>query len=79
MNLHAVQVIDALGGTAEVARICKVRMPSVSDWKRDGIPSARVMFLSVAYVAKLQGMDLKAATAARRVSNGKTLLESPRG
>ena len=66
MNPHATQVIDVLGGTAEVARLFDVRMPSVSDWKRDGIPSARVMFLSVAYATKLQDIDLEAATAARR-------------
>jgi len=67
MNQHAVQVIDALGGTAEVARICKVRMPSVSDWKRDGIPSARMMFLSAVHLKALSGIDLEAATAARRL------------
>lgn len=65
-NPHAVKVIDALGGTAEVARIFNVRMPSVSDWKRDGIPSARVMFLRVAYASKLEGVDLEKATAVRR-------------
>lgn len=79
MNLHAVQVIDALGGTAEVARIFKVRMPSVSDWKRDGIPSARVMFLSVAYVATLQGINLEAATAMRRVRCEQALQEIANG
>lgn len=66
MNQHAIQVIDALDGTAEVARLCDVRMPSVSDWKRVGIPHARMMFLSVAYADKLAGIDLKAATATRR-------------
>lgn len=65
-NPHAVKVIDALGGTAEVARIFNVRMPSVSDWKRDGIPPARVMFLSLAHADQLIGIDLKAATATRR-------------
>lgn len=67
MNQHAVQVIDALGGTAEVARICKVRMPSVSDWKRDGIPAARMMFLSAVHSIALNGIDLEAATAVRRL------------
>lgn len=71
MNKHAVQVIDALGGTAEVARICNVRMPSVSDWKRDGIPSARMMFLRAVHSDALKGIDLDAATAGRRQSIGK--------
>ncbi|MNW17458.1 hypothetical protein D3C71_2166490 [compost metagenome] len=38
-------IIDALGGTAAVARLCKVKDPSVSDWRRTGIPAARRMFL----------------------------------
>ena len=66
MNQYAVQVIEALGGTAEVARMCKVRMPSVSDWKRDGIPAARMMFLSAVHAQTLQGIDIEAATATKR-------------
>lgn len=41
------EIIDALGGTAEVARICNVRPPSVSEWRVKGIPEARRMFLEV--------------------------------
>lgn len=40
-------IIDKLGGTAEVARICQVKPPSVSGWRRNGIPSARRQFLSL--------------------------------
>lgn len=67
MNESATKVIDALGGTAAVARIFGVRPPSVSDWKREGIPSARVMFLRVAHRKTLAGLDLTAATAPRRM------------
>ena len=66
MNPHATQVIDVLGGTAEVARLFDVRMPSVSDWKRDGIPHARMMLLRETHKAQLADIDLAAATAARR-------------
>ena len=66
MNPHATQVIDVLGGTAEVARIFDVRMPSVSDWKRDGIPHARMMLLRETRKEQLGDIDLAAATAARR-------------
>ncbi|MFJ0392424.1 helix-turn-helix domain-containing protein [Bordetella bronchiseptica] len=38
-------IIDALGGTAAVARLCKVKDPSVSDWRKTGIPAARRMYL----------------------------------
>ena len=63
MNTHAIQVIEALGGTTDTARICGVSMPSVSNWKRAGIPPARMMFLRVAKRKKLAGIDLDAATS----------------
>ena len=40
-------VIDALGGTNKVAELCRVKPPSVSDWRKTGIPDARRMFLEV--------------------------------
>ena len=45
--MNANMIIDALGGTAEVARLCNVRMASVSGWRTDGIPDARLMYLRV--------------------------------
>ncbi len=45
--MNASEIIDALGGTAEVARICNVRPPSVSEWRVKGIPEARRMYLEV--------------------------------
>lgn len=43
--MNANQIIDALGGTSEVARICHVKPPSVSEWRENGIPAARLMYL----------------------------------
>jgi len=43
--MDANDIIDLLGGTAEVARLCEVRAPSVSGWRRTGIPPARLMYL----------------------------------
>jgi len=63
MNIHATNVIEALGGTAEVARIFNISMPSVSAWKKEGIPDARVMYLRVAKKKELAGIDLTLATA----------------
>lgn len=40
-------IIDLLGGTSAVARLCNVKPPSVSDWRKFGIPAARKMFLRV--------------------------------
>lgn len=76
MNPHATQVIDVLGGTAEVARLCDVRMPSVSDWKRDGIPHARMMFLREARKDALVDIDLVAATALRRARSTERVWEA---
>lgn len=46
-----------------MARIFEIAMPSVSAWKEDGIPPARMMFLRVAHKKALVGFDLCAATA----------------
>lgn len=41
------EIIDAFGGTAEVARLCEVKPPSVSEWRKNGIPHARRKFLQL--------------------------------
>lgn len=51
------QIIDALGGTAEVARLCDVKPPSVSEWRTSGIPKARLMFLKLARPDVFEGID----------------------
>ena len=61
MNIHATQAIKAIGGTAVVARLCQVTMPSVSDWKKEGIPRARMLFLRAVRSKELAGIDLDAA------------------
>lgn len=40
------QIIDAMGGSAAVARICRVRSPAVSYWRREGIPDYRKQYLA---------------------------------
>lgn len=41
------KIIDALGGTAAVARLFDIKPPSVSEWKQEGrgIPKARLQTL----------------------------------
>lgn len=39
------KIIDDLGGTSAVAKLCNVRQPSVSEWRKEGIPAARLMYL----------------------------------
>jgi len=41
------EIIDALGGTAVVARLCRIKQPSVSGWRVMGIPAARRQFLEL--------------------------------
>jgi len=47
MNETANTVIDALGGTSEVARMCSVTTGAVSQWRDNGIPAARLMYLKL--------------------------------
>ena len=42
-------LIDKLGGTSRVAKIFNVKMPTVSYWRKNGIPAARMMYLEVKY------------------------------
>lgn len=50
------EIIDALGGTFRVAELCEVKPPSVSDWRKHGIPRARLMFLRVARPEVFEGL-----------------------
>lgn len=55
------EIIDALGGTAAVARLCKVKPPSVSDWRKEGIPSARRMYLQAIHPEVFQAAPAQEA------------------
>lgn len=41
------KIIEALGGTGAVAKLCEVTDGAVSQWRYNGIPRARLMFLRV--------------------------------
>lgn len=43
--MNANEIIDALGGTSETARLCEIKPPSVAEWRIRGIPKSRVMYL----------------------------------
>ena len=55
---NADEIIDALGGTAEVAKLCEITMPSVSDWRKEGIPKSRLMYLKVIRPDIFEGEEL---------------------
>ena len=44
MNIDANKIIDALGGTSVVAGLCLCKPASVSEWRKSGIPKARILF-----------------------------------
>lgn len=54
-------LIDQLGGTTAVARMCQIRQPSVSEWRRTGIPQARRMFLALLHPTVFGGTKRRAA------------------
>lgn len=59
------EIIDALGGTFRVAELCEVRPPSVSDWRKHGIPRARMMFLRIAKPEVFEALDEQAGAKAK--------------
>lgn len=44
--MDATSLIDALGGTAAVARLLGIRSPSVSEWRQKGIPDDKKIRLA---------------------------------
>jgi hypothetical protein len=42
------ELIEALGGTSQVAFLCDIKSPSVSEWKRNGIPKSQRNYLRLA-------------------------------
>ncbi|MCG7868212.1 MAG: Cro/CI family transcriptional regulator [Candidatus Thiodiazotropha taylori] len=44
---RAGQIIDEFGGTKAVAELFGIREPSVSGWRKNGIPGSRAFSLSL--------------------------------
>jgi len=61
LNHDPNKIIDALGGTNAVARLCEIAPGSVSDWRKTGIPKARLMFLKLARPDVFKNHTKKAA------------------
>ncbi|MDP2815749.1 MAG: hypothetical protein Q8O19_03615 [Rectinemataceae bacterium] len=47
MNTDPNKIIDEIGGTNEVATLCEVTDGAVSQWRVNGIPRARLMYLKI--------------------------------
>lgn len=50
------QIIDLLGGTNFVAKICKVAPPAVAQWRHNGIPASKMVFLGAELEKKSHGL-----------------------
>ena len=46
--MDANTLIERLGGTVKVSELCEVSAQAVSQWRTEGIPKARLMFLKLA-------------------------------
>ncbi len=64
MNHVANTVIDRLGGTAAVAKLCECKPPSVHEWRTNGIPKARMQFLKLAHPEAFEGLEETAPSEA---------------
>lgn len=49
-------IIDLLGGTNAVAKMCKVASTAVTQWRKNGIPSDRFMFLAARIEKESHGL-----------------------
>ena len=49
-------IIDLLGGTAKVARMCKVDPAAVSNWRVRGIPADKFMLLGARIETESHGL-----------------------
>lgn len=52
-------VIDRLGGTVALARMCGVSPPSASNWRKRGIPIERCVAIERANPAGVRRWDLR--------------------
>lgn len=56
LKLTDSQIIDLLGGTAKVSKLCKVSMPAVAQWKLKGMPSDKLMLLAATLEKESHGL-----------------------
>ena len=63
MRMTDSDLIDKAGGTRVVAELCKVTDGAVSQWRDNGIPDARRMFLELALPDVFKQKPVKKAAA----------------
>ena len=56
MKLSDAQLIDLLGGSGRVAKLCNVTIPSVTHWRSRGIPHGQLLFLAATLEKESHGL-----------------------
>jgi len=56
MNFTDDQIIQLLGGTKEVAKMCSVAPPAVTQWRTRGIPHGQLLFLAAQIEKQSHGL-----------------------
>jgi len=56
LKLSDSAIIDLLGGTNKVAKMCKVASNAVTQWRKNGIPAERFMFLAARIEQESHGL-----------------------
>lgn len=64
-NIEAAKVIELLGGTVAVSRMCEIQSPSVSRWKRNGIPKDQARYLREVRPDVFQSVDYEKCLSVR--------------
>jgi hypothetical protein len=63
--MNSNQIIDALGGTTEVARLCELTTGAVSQWRHGEIPKPWLKFLRAARPRVFKKIEQQAAETAK--------------
>jgi DNA-binding transcriptional regulator YdaS (Cro superfamily) len=50
------KIIELLGGTTKVAKLCNISPPSVSQWRNNGIPPDKLIFMAAELERLSQGV-----------------------
>ena len=49
------EIIQTLGGTTKVAKLCGVTLAAVSQWRNNGIPQDKLIFLAASLERATEG------------------------
>lgn len=70
--MDANRIIDELGGTGAVAKLCDVSEPAVSQWRSNGIPPLRLKLLRFQHPKVFRRLDAEIAAEIVDSSAGKS-------